>query len=180
MEHAFFKVIAKHVELQSCADSHGNLGIAWSLICGLVFLRYMNVVCSQALAALFLFLLCFSKGVLNTKTSHLLASPFNTCFFADRNTNVGSERPFNPMLCCLSRIINSFRMSVCDKRGDIISRQLFLETMQFDVDFLLSVIAFLSSSMCFSLKVKWAKFGLIHDFYVGKSLHIVPINTLSV
>lgn len=76
VEHAFVKIIAKHVELQSCADCPGNLGTTWSLICELVFLRYANPGCSQALTALFL--LC--KGVLNSKTSHLLPSPLNTLF----------------------------------------------------------------------------------------------------
>lgn len=80
VEHAFVKIIAKHVELQSCADCPGNLGTTWSLICELVFLRYANLGCSQALTALFLFLLCISKGVLNSKTSHLLPSPLDTLF----------------------------------------------------------------------------------------------------
>lgn len=61
VEHAFVKITAKHVELQSCADCPGNSGTTWSLIRGLVFQRLANRGGSQTLAALLL--LCISKGV---------------------------------------------------------------------------------------------------------------------
>lgn len=105
------------------------------------------------------------------KTSHLLLSPLNTFFSTE--VQMLDQRDLL-ISCCAVWIRQDHKLfayvSVCvhDERGDIISRQSFLEIIfQYNVDFLFSLIAFLPRPMSFSLKIHCTVFGLIWDFSVA-------------